>query len=336
MISIITPAYNCEPWLRSTVETVMAQTYTDWELLLINDGSVDATQAIMDEMASKDSRIRSIYSEHKGVAAIRNMGIEMARGEFLFFLDADDMISPDALQYLIEMMMLRADISVSCGEIKRFEDGDRNISKLLKKKTPQNIKAALEAGKGRILTPEEGVRLSLYQTGLEASLCGKLFRRSLFNDLRFIEGELYEDLDIFFRLLLKGEMIASGNQVIYLYRQRSGSIIHTFDSRRLIVLEVTRRICDYMEKHYPQLLPAAVDRRFAANFNMLQLMLRHYSELDFDADKEIESTYRFIRNHARQELANNEIRMKNRMGALAALLLPKNLLFRLLMKLKNN
>lgn len=329
MISIITPAYNCEPWLPSTVETVLAQTYTDWELLLINDGSQDGSQTIMDDMARKDARIRSIYSEHKGVAAIRNIGIDMARGEFLFFLDADDLIYPDTLQYLLEMMQLRDDISVACGRIKRFEDGE-DINNILKFERKVNFCADFATRHVSVLTPEEGVRMSLYQTGLEASLCGKLFRKSLFENMRFIEGELYEDLDIFFRLLLKGERIASGNHIVYLYRQRPGSIIHTFNRRRLVVLDVTGRICDYIGKYYPQLLPAAIDRRFAANFNMLQLLLRHSSDIDFNADQYISRTYGFIRSHARQELCNREIRLKNRLGALAAWLLPRRVLFRLL------
>lgn len=308
----------------------MAQTYTDWELLLINDGSKDETQAIMDEMARRDPRVRSIYSEHKGVAAIRNMGIDMSRGELLFFLDADDLIYPYTLQYLFEMMQTRDDISIACGNIKRFDDGKEDIRKILENEKSIDFSADFSSRHLHILSPEEGVMRSLYQKGMEASLCGKLFRRELFNEMRFIEGELYEDLDIFFRLLLKGEKIAEGDRIVYLYRQRTGSIIHTFNYKRLVVLDVTRRICEYIEKFHPRMLPAAIDRRFAANYNMLQLMLRHYSELDFDADPHIRLTYDFIRKHAFEELCNPEIRLKNRIGALAALLLPRKLLFRLL------
>lgn len=328
MISILIPAYNCAPWLEAAVRSVIGQTYTDWELLIVDDGSTDATLDVARRMAEEDSRIRYMSLSHRGVAGVRNVGLDILRGEYVFFLDADDLLPEYTLGHLLEFMQ-NEEISMVAGRQSKFTDGAGDIFLREINKKGEYI---LNEGKYclRILSPEESVEESLYQKGLEASLCGKLFRRSQLRRIRFIEGELYEDLDIFFRILLNGNKIAVSDLPVYLYRQRSGSIIHTFNRQRLVVLEVTRRICDYMERNYPSLLPAANDRRFSANFNMLQLLLHNSDMIDFSPEDKIDETYSFIRSRAREELFNSKVRLKNRLGALAALLLPRRMLFLLL------
>ncbi|MDE6234978.1 MAG: glycosyltransferase [Muribaculaceae bacterium] len=331
MISILIPAYNCEPWLEAAVRSVFAQTCSDWELLILNDGSTDHTLNVARRMASEDSRLRVIDLPHRGVAAVRNEGLANAKGDYIFFLDADDLLPDYTLEYLLSLMADES-VTLASGRMLRFADGRGNeILHSVEKKG--RISIASRKIKTFTLSPGQGVEESLYQTGIEASLCGKLFRRSQFEGIRFVEGELYEDLDIFFRILLNGRMIIESDLPVYLYRQRRGSIIHTFNRQRLVVLDVTRRICEYVSQHRPEFADAAADRRFSANYNILQLLLRHSDDIDFSPDEKITETYAYVKSQALRELLNPKVRRKNKIGAAAALLLPRQLLLRLLRRL---
>ena len=102
-ISVIIPVYNTEKYVEECIESVLAQTYTDFELILIDDGSEDNSREICREMGRKDDRIRLIQMEHRGVSAARNAGMDAAVGKYLFFLDSDDMIHPQLLEALYEV-----------------------------------------------------------------------------------------------------------------------------------------------------------------------------------------------------------------------------------------
>lgn len=333
MVSIITPVYNSARWLIPTIESVIRQTYADWEMILVDDGSTDESLEIIKRFSAEDPRIRFKEVEHRGVAAIRNLGLALARGNHIFFLDSDDIIPEYSIEYLCKLISVNKKISIAGGKILRFDDdiGEKGLKRLYSYEyNGENDKIS---GNPDILRNiklycgKEGVIESLYQTGIEASLCGRIFNRSVFNDLHFYEGEYYEDLNLFYKILLNGNYIAESDVPVYFYRQRAGSITHKFGKERLIVLEVTRRICDYMSDNHPDILPAAIDRRFSANCNMLQLMLKHAGD---DPDKEyfrdkMDEAYRFIRENAGAELCNRKIRLKNRIGALGALMLPRSI-----------
>ena len=101
MISIIVPVYNTEKYLRRCIDSVLAQTYQDFELLLIDDGSKDSSGAICDEYAAQDARVRVFHKENGGVSSARNVGLDNARGEWITFVDADDWIESDMLELLL-------------------------------------------------------------------------------------------------------------------------------------------------------------------------------------------------------------------------------------------
>ena len=104
MISIIVPVYNAEKWLERCLDSIVAQTYTDWELLLIDDGSTDDSATICDEYAAKDERIRVFHKENGGVVQARRIGVEQSHGEFIYFVDSDDAILPDTLEMMCNYM----------------------------------------------------------------------------------------------------------------------------------------------------------------------------------------------------------------------------------------
>lgn len=310
------------------------QSFADWELLVIDDGSEDASVEIASRMAERDARISVYAKEHGGVARMRNCGLDHASGDVIAFIDGDDLWAPYYLEYLMEFME-RSGAGIASGKLVRFPDGNEDILlRDMSKRYGDRLPLSGTAGvRERMLSPKEAVAESLYQQGVEASMCGKLFKREVLDGFRFREGELYEDLNAFYKVALGCGSFADSTLPVYLYRQRKGSIVHTFRKERLVVLDVTRRICDYMERNHPELLAAADDRRFSANLNMLGLMLRYEKEAGADRDfyKEKERECRnFVCGHARRTLSDRRVRVKNRLGALAMLLLPRRLMDMLL------
>ena len=101
MLSIIVPIYNVEKYLCKCIDSVIAQTYQEWELLLIDDGSTDNSGNICDEYAKKDSRIRTFHNKNRGASAARNTGLDASIGEWIYFLDGDDYISDDCIELMI-------------------------------------------------------------------------------------------------------------------------------------------------------------------------------------------------------------------------------------------
>lgn len=260
MVSIIVPTYNNEKYLRQCVHSVLAQTFTDWELIIVDDGSTDSTGRICDEEAAKDPRIRVVHRENGGVSVARNTGLDIARGSRLFFIDGDDLVPPDALRVLVEEAD-RTGADIVSGRTVKFSG-----------KNPPSQKCRIDIS--RMMDAQEAVACILYQEDVDNSFYSKLFEARLLKNYRFREGIIYEDLDLMYRLILEnGASVAATDAVVYYYRQHSSSYLHTFSLRRCDALDVTARMTAYIAAHHPSLLPAARSRELSANFNILVLLL---------------------------------------------------------------
>ncbi|MDO4319182.1 MAG: glycosyltransferase family 2 protein [Bacteroidales bacterium] len=289
MISIIVPVYNVERWLRECVDSIIAQTYTDWELILVDDGSTDSSGHICDTYAARDSRIKVLHGKNGGLSYARNRGIDASVGDRLAFVDSDDTI---ARNFLEKLGSVDADI-VCCGFLRddkiRYRDYQTTSICYL------NNRQALIDG--------------LYQRNVNTSACGKLFRRYLFDTVRFAEGMYYEDLEIFPRIMseMTGRLALIKDKLVF-YRDTPGSIINTWNDHRLDVLTVTEAIENMFDDE--ELFMAARGRRFSANYNMMLLSLSH-------GRKEIAAQcYEFIKSARIQILTDRNVRIKNKAGAL--------------------
>ena len=298
-ITIIVPVYNALPWLNACIVSILAQSERDWLLTLVDDGSTDGSGAVCDSYAAADARVEAVHTVNRGQSAARNTGIERARTELLFFVDADDCLHPDALSTLLTMReQSRADICIG-GAIYakdyRFEE--------------------LPYIHYKLYEPGAVVEQTLYQLdGWHNSPWNILYSRHLFDELRFREGIGYEDLDLFYRLYLRANKIARTEQVTYLYRDNPASYLHTWQPGRQDVLAVTDRIVGFMAEHgSTALLRAARDRQFSAYYNMFALGILH------DDRALADRCWPVIRAERRAELTNLRIRRKNRLGALVAL-----------------
>ena len=200
LVSIIIPCYNVEKYLRRCVDSVLTQTYKNLEIILVDDGSPDNSGNICDEYVDKDHRITVIHQENKGLSGARNAGIDIAKGEYLFFLDSDDAIYPDTIFTLYNTAVEKNADLVSSEYIKGVEPNafkDRSDVKVISGNGAQVLDYVLQNSSW--------------------SAWGKLYRRDLVGDERFLEGHLYEDFEFVPSMYLKAKTCAHVCRILYFY-----------------------------------------------------------------------------------------------------------------------
>lgn len=222
MISVIVPVYNVEKYLHQCVDSILAQTFTDFELILVDDGSPDSCGMICDTYANQDLRVRVVHQENGGISAARNTGLDMAKGKYIVFVDSDDYVSKDYLEKLYSCLVHNnADISIC--EMVRFLDGEEpSLDKSERK----------DLG---VMTGREAC-LSIYKMKwrIPVMAWGKMYKASLFNNLRYPNGLIHEDDATTPRLLYKAKNVAILPETLYFYRNRENSIMNTpFSIKRL-------------------------------------------------------------------------------------------------------
>ena len=286
--------------MKECVLSAVNQSYTDLEIIIVDDGSTDSTLSISNRLKELDIRIKIISQPNGGVSAARNSGLNLAKGDWILFCDGDDTLYPDAIQTLV-------DLAESTG-------ADITSGDYTRKPTTES-----QTNNQYVFNSEEAILNTLYQKNLEPSACWKLYKASLFDNLRFREGTLYEDLDLFYKLFYKASIIAYTSKVISYYRPVGTSILNTFSAKRLDVLKVTELIDDWArESSNPKLLRAAKDRRLSANFNILGLLAAN------DALKQNKDTasqcWNIISKYRWQSLINPQVRLKNKGGIILSYL----------------
>lgn len=232
-ISIIVPVYNVEAYLSQCLESIIIQTYTNLEIILVNDGSEDRCPQICDEYAAKDSRIKVIHKENEGLGEARNTGLEAATANYIGHIDSDDVIHPKMYELLMELM-LKTDADITYCSAKMIYNDDINIDKFT---DPQDIKIfnnieALE----EMMNP---------LTALATAPWGKLYKKSLFSNIRYPKGDVVEDVFTTWKLLYKISTAACLNVPLYYYRIRQGSVMQTFTLKRLSIVEALKERTDY-------------------------------------------------------------------------------------------
>lgn len=297
MISIIIPVYNVEKYLRQCLDSMLAQTFYDYEVIITNDGSTDSSGDICDEYAARDSRFRVIHKANGGLSSARNAALDIARGQYIFFLDSDDFIAPTCLQILLETSKSTGRKIVTCNPTHSLQELGRR-------------------GKTVIMSSRDAIKRTLHQTnGMVNTACGKLYDRSIFDHERFTEGRWYEDLDAFYRFYSHVDKIAVVKRPLYYYRNRESSFLGHWSEERLHVLTVMETMRLWMTQNLPEAMEAVDDREFSAACNMLLLMSRHSPN-----NPAILQCWEIIKRHRVKVLFGNGIRLKNRIGAAVALL----------------
>jgi len=293
-ISIIVPVYNVENYLNYCVDSLLRQTYTDFEILLIDDGSKDNSGKLCDELKNKDERISVYHKPNGGLSDARNFGIEHSKGDFYLFIDSDDALHPDFCKVLMEKQeQYNADIVST--KMTLFSDYGM-ISEFDKKE--HNHSEKIFHG-NEILTqyfnPTNGIRC------IHHGLCMKLYKKELFKDLRFAVGRLHEDLYITHQLLnLSNCFVFVDLPYYYYFQKNTNSICKNYKPKNFNdecdAIDLMINSYQNNSEIYPSL------KVFVANHYMY-LINRFYGYLD--ANKELrskkDSLLRWIKNYLKTE-----------------------------------
>lgn len=313
-ISVIVPVYNVEQYLERCVDSIINQTYTNLEIILVNDGSTDNSGKLCDELAKKDERIRVIHKENGGLSDARNRGIDEAESDLVGFIDSDDYIDRDMYEMLLKNLNnTDADLSM-CALYDVYNN------------TPEVQVTNKETWE---LSSEQAIKMVMEAKILSVTAVNKLYRKSLFSDLKFEVGKIAEDAFIMIKLLDKCEKIVATNEKKYYYVHRENSITtQKFSTKFLNVIEAYEQNSNIILEKYPKLKDVAQTRMNWAYFYVLDRLLLD----DNYNDKELENKLiSYLKNH-RKDILNDPLFTKGRKIGFIALLLNRNLYRKLIEK----
>ncbi len=288
LVSVIVPIYKVEPYLERCLDSIMGQTYSNLEIILVNDGSPDGCGAVCDRYKEKDSRIKVIHKENGGQASARNAGLDICTGDFISFIDPDDFIEPDMMEVMVgSMKRTGSDISI-CG---RFEE--------YKQKTTLSLFPNIES----IFSREEIIKKLLLRKEMGFSVCDKVFRRRLWEKIRFKEGHIYEDMTVLIPLIHSSRAIVYVGKPLYHYVHRENSTTTTISEKN--VRDYYRAINSVTEE-VSQLFPSIKDELVFFNESSLSdLSLMREKKTEITSKNNLSQNnlinYSFYRNHDKRK-----------------------------------
>lgn len=241
LISVIVPVYNVEKYLIKCIDSIKNQTYKHLEIILVDDGSTDQSGEICDELQKSDRRICVYHKSNGGLSDARNYGMEQSKGEFLSFIDSDDILHKDFYSVLIECYKRNHSDILSTVLIEYYTEAE--LYDLLKKEyNPKTV----------FFSAEQALREYFHPAGnrkIYHGLCVKIYKKALFEDLRFEKGRLHEDLYITYKLLDKCNSFTLLEYPYYFYnRENLSSICNTYGIKNFIdEMEAFKEIYEYFK-----------------------------------------------------------------------------------------
>lgn len=230
LISVIIPVYNVEKYLHRCLDSVIAQTYQNLEIICVDDGSVDESGKICDQYAVRDARIKVIHQENQGLSAARNRGLDAAEGEYIAFVDSDDYILEDMYKKMLDKLLnYNVDLCV-CQWQYEFSDGRQVVKRKNIDPTIYGRKASLEFARF--------LYMGNYENGVVVAAWNKLYRRALLDKIRF-EGRIHEDEAFCGRIMAKNISVYVMEEQFYVYAQNGDSLTNKpFSANKFFFLDV--------------------------------------------------------------------------------------------------
>lgn len=261
LISVVVPVYRVEKEIKQCLNSIIAQTYENLQIILVDDGSPDLCGEICEEYAVIDRRITVIHKDNGGLSDARNCGIDIANGKYITFIDSDDYIEPDFVERLYNSIAINnCDIAI-CSHMDVYP----NCVKLYSFSKNNQYENVMEIS--------EAIEHMLYKNGYDVSAWGKLYRKELFDDIRYPKGRLFEDAATTYKLFMLSRKIVFVNYVGYKYVMRENSIVNVgFNEKKFDLITSTNEMCDEIDNIFPKLKNATIRRRVYANFSTLRLM----------------------------------------------------------------
>lgn len=251
LISVIVPVYNVESYIDKCIKSIVNQTYSDLEIILVNDGSTDNSLAHCIEWKRKDPRIIVYDKKNGGLSDARNYGIKHSHGNYLGFVDSDDYIEPNMYQ-LLHQGMVEFDAQISCG------------GRFIVEGSKYKIRFTLPSKK--IFNSHDALKELLMVSAINEAAWDKLYKRSLFNNIKFPKGEINEDIVIMPDLIDQAKKIVHVGKPIYYYVQHKGSITNgPYNRDREVIYKHLKKLKKYIETKHIDLLSAF----YSIEFNYL-------------------------------------------------------------------
>ena len=267
-ISIVVPVYNVERYLIKCVESLLSQTYTSYEILLVDDGSDDSSAHICDAYALNNDNIISLHKKNGGLSDARNYAMSYVSGEYVTFVDSDDYVHENYLNAMISCLPIG------------INDVDMVICSY--KDVSEDIVASHHCDynvKGINMSSKETLSEMCYEKYFGTSACAKLIRTNLVKQFPFPKGKLYEDLATMYKVIGHARRIVFLNQPLYYYVQRIGSIRNSkWNKQKWDVMEAANGLLNYIDNQYPELHKDAVQRYF---FSANEVYVNAFSEKSY-------------------------------------------------------
>ena len=273
LISVIVPVYNVEEYLEECLDSIQCQTYKNIEVILVNDGSTDSSKDICEKYCEKDNRFKLFCQPNKGLSATRNRGMSESKGEFISFVDSDDVLKEDMLEQLMKQM--------SVEEVDIVECWYTNDKQELDLPSPKDAEIIFKGNS------EEALVSLCKNNVVRLNAVAKLFRRQLIISFPFLEDLFYEDVYGGIGILKHIKKMVKLNYIGYYYRVRSGSIMNReFDTKNLDLFT----ICDKVEKLYND-DKKALSYVYRRLFNLVLMHVIDYKIFEGNPYKEKYSNY---------------------------------------------
>lgn len=316
MVSIIVPVYNEALYLAPCIESVISQTVSDWELILVDDGSTDGSAEICDDYAVRDARISVLHETNGGPARARNLGIKRAKGDYVAFIDGDDLLHAQYLESLLNVMQAQKADVVQSPYVLLSEADYAHY-------TPARLQQPLPTKTAKIkrFTPREAIESMLYQQEVNSSPF-KLFSRQVLTENCFPEQFVaYEDLYAMLGIYACSSSICSVQLPIYYYFKRQGGTLNTWSLKGRKALAVMKSVELWVNDYDASLLPAVRSRELSMAFNILRILSKTGKQESYEALSA--DCWRIIRSNRKERLLDPKMRLKNKLGILFSFLLCK-------------
>lgn len=267
LVSVIVPVYNCEKYLEQCFFSLTQQTYGNIEIILVDDGSTDQSLLLCKKIAEHEKRIRVTTKKNGGASSARNVGLTLANGEYITFVDSDDWIELDMFKCFIELL--------------EQNDADMVIGEFFTEKKEQEKFEIWD--KKRCLEHFFRVRGEKDTH----SVCGRIYKRELFKDLSFIEGRMNEDVLACYQIACSCQKVVYSTKQVYHYRNNDEGVTRSlFSKKKMDLLYVWEKVHNLVEQNNPEFLELCEINEARARFTLLsQMYINGFNKKDEEMKK---------------------------------------------------
>lgn len=305
LISVIIPVYKVEEYIDQCLKSVVNQTYSNLEILLVDDGSPDNCPAICDRWAEKDSRIRVIHKENGGLSDARNVATLQAKGEYIAFIDSDDAVHRKYIEWMYAAIKEASADIATCNHVGFLKE----------------IPEDRDDPKASVITYErlDALEVMLYQRQFDTSAHSKLFSAAIAKEYLYPKGRLYEDLFTTYKMIFSSQRVIYLNCGLYYYRDNPNGIMNQkFTNRMFDEIDAANQLLDFVENQCPQILSAALSRKFSAYSQVLRWTQNAPDTTEIREKQKL--IWTFLTEYRWKMITDRKARRKNRLGAMLSFL----------------